>query len=370
MGSERHLHIVSLAIPWPTNYGGVIDIFHKVRMLHQLGVKVHLHCWQYGRKPAPELEQYCEEVRYYPRLRLRNPYLGRLPYIVKTRRSRLLEECLLKDQQPILFEGLHTCYPLLNPEIQRKRTVVRAHNVEHDYYRYLGHQERNLLKQLYFSKEAERLKQWEQVLEKASAVAAISLNDQEHFQRKYGHSHYVPVFHGNEQVAQLAGRGRFCLYHGNLSVPENREAALYLIREVWQALDLPLLVAGMNPGRELAQAAASHPQVELVANPSAGELEQLIREAQVHVLPTFQSTGIKLKLLNVLYNGRHCVVNSSMVTGTGLEPLVQVANTSGEMRKMVEQQWEMPFINQERQPLLKAHFDMEMSAQGLLKLLF
>ena len=64
------LHIVSFDIPYPANYGGVIVIFNQIKALHALGVKVILHCYQYGeRTPQPELAQYCHEIYYYKRSR-------------------------------------------------------------------------------------------------------------------------------------------------------------------------------------------------------------------------------------------------------------------------------------------------------------
>ena len=68
------LHIVSFDIPYPANYGGVIVIFNQIKALHALGVKVILHCFQYGdRTPQPELAQYCQEVYYY-KMRLSNTH--------------------------------------------------------------------------------------------------------------------------------------------------------------------------------------------------------------------------------------------------------------------------------------------------------
>ena len=53
--AEPHLHIVSFDVPWPANYGGVIDVFYKVKALADLGIRLHLHCFEYGRGEAPEL---------------------------------------------------------------------------------------------------------------------------------------------------------------------------------------------------------------------------------------------------------------------------------------------------------------------------
>ena len=44
---DKHLHIISFDIPYPPNYGGVIDVYYKIRTLHKLGIKIHLHCFEY-----------------------------------------------------------------------------------------------------------------------------------------------------------------------------------------------------------------------------------------------------------------------------------------------------------------------------------
>ena len=53
------IHIISLNVPYPANYGGVIDVFYKIKSLHEAGVQIHLHCFDYGRGNQPELEKYC-----------------------------------------------------------------------------------------------------------------------------------------------------------------------------------------------------------------------------------------------------------------------------------------------------------------------
>ena len=45
--------------------------------MHKLGIKIHLHCFEYGRGQQPELQQYCEEVIYYHRESLAGIIAGR-----------------------------------------------------------------------------------------------------------------------------------------------------------------------------------------------------------------------------------------------------------------------------------------------------
>jgi glycosyltransferase involved in cell wall biosynthesis len=98
---------------------------------------------------------------------------------------------------------------------------------------------------------------------------------------------------------------------------------------------LPLIISGRQPSARLVRLIDQFPLVCLIANPSEEELQDLIAKAQVNILPSFNCTGIKLKLLNALYNGRHCIVNHGMVSGTGLENLCHIADGAEEMRSRV-----------------------------------
>lgn len=69
-------------MPYPVDYGGVFDLFYKIKELHSLGVKIHLHCFDYGRGEQPELNKYCEEVFYYSRNEGHKGFSFKLPYIV------------------------------------------------------------------------------------------------------------------------------------------------------------------------------------------------------------------------------------------------------------------------------------------------
>ena len=78
-------------------------------------------------------------------------------------------------------------------------------------------------------------------------------------------------------------------------------------------------------------------------HPSAERMDWLIREAHVHTLITFQDTGLKLKLLNSLFAGRHTLVNRMMLAGSGLDSLCHIADTPEELVRACNQLMKMPF---------------------------
>ena len=79
-------------------------------------------------------------------------------------------------------------------------------------------------------------------------MMVVSKNDAEYLKNHFPGNKIVhlPSFHANDGVEILAVR-RICLYNGNIEVPENAHAVSYLINEVFNDLDIPLIIAGMNP---------------------------------------------------------------------------------------------------------------------------
>ncbi len=368
-----HLHLIAFDLPYPPDYGGATDIYHKIRSLHALGVKVILHVFLYkGKKPAPQLNEITVETHYYFRRRMVNPFWGKEPYVVVTRQSKALLHRLLQDDYPILFEGLHTTAYLNHPKLKNRIKLVRAHNVEHNYYKALGDAELRSWKKSFFYLEAKRLEKYESILSEASSILSISPMENAYFLNKYGKTTYVPAFHSNTQVVSITGKGNYILYHGNLGIPENDRAAKFLATEVFPLLQIPCIIAGSQPSQALQKAMSSLKHGSLKANLSADEIFTLVQNAQVNVLVTFQSTGIKLKLLNSLYRGRHIVANGPMVEETGLDTLCSVTDNPKEMAAIINQLFEQAFTNQDiqnRSSILENNFNNESSATKILQVL-
>lgn len=367
--SVTHLHIVSFDVPCPANYGGVIDIYYKIKALHAIGVQIHLHAFYYGRKKSEELEKICASVHYYKRNMSKRFLFSRLPFIVATRQNEELVKNLSRDNYPILYEGLHCCGHLNHPHLQQRLKLVRTHNIEHDYYAALATIESNPIHRSYFSREAKKLKTFESVLKNADLVLAISRSDTRQLTTRYQHVKHIMAFHANSEVTSLTGSGNFSFYHGNLGVGENNQAALYLINDVFANTKHQLIIAGNNPSRMLQDAVAQRTNVQLKANISTAEIDQLIATAHLNILPTFQATGIKLKLLAALFRGRHCLVNKPMVINTGLDKVCTVSNTAAEMRKSLDVLMDVPFTAhqiEERRKVLGTQFSNSENARLIL----
>jgi hypothetical protein len=368
---EKHLHIITFDVPYPANYGGVIDVFYKLKALHTQGIRIHLHCYEYGRAEARSLESICEKVYYYKRNMSKQLLFNTLPFVVVTRSSEKLIENLLRDKHPVLFEGLHSCFHLPDERLSERIKIVRTHNIEHDYYKNLEKVERSFFRKTYFKMEAKKLERFEKVLSKATHIAAISIADRDQLSQRYQNVHHVTAFHPNDAVKIIEGRGEFCLYHGNLEVGENNEAALFLVNNVFSKIKIPLIIAGRKPSQELKMAVEKHSHIQIKGNINTLEIDELIKNAQVNILPTFQSTGIKLKLLAALFNGRHCMVNSPMVADTGLEELCTIRDEAEEIVKELPELFKKQFDmneKQKREKVLRESFSNEANVKKLMEL--
>jgi hypothetical protein len=369
--ASQYLHILAFNIPYPPDYGGVIDVYYKLKALSTAGVRIILHCFEYGRLHSKELEDVCFKVYYYPRKSGLKYFLHSDPYIVSTRISKSMPEHLLGDSFPVLFEGLHTT-GILDRCIQaKKRTLVRAHNIEHLYYRALAGSERNPFKKLFLWTEAKSLKRYEPLLHRADYILGIAKHETAYFNEKYGNALFVPAFHRFEEVSSREGSGSYILFHGNLSVSENSETLLSLAKKTLSKMPYEVVVAGKNPSRRFRLRLSAYSNIRVVANPGDQELDELIGNAHINLLVTSHSTGIKLKLLHALFAGRHCLVNPAMVHGTGLSSLCRVAETAQALEEHLHELMKRPFTSaevQERKKALK-EFSNRANAEKILRIL-
>ncbi len=373
--TDKHLHIISFDIPSPPNYGGVIDVYHKLRMLHKAGVKVILHCFEYGRERSKELKELCAEVHYYQRDMSARNFLSLSPFIIKSRSSEELNNRLLEDDYPILCEGLHTCAILNDARFAHRKIIYRESNIEHHYYGHLAKAERNPLKFLFFAQEALKLRLFQKTLRKADLMLAVSQSDTEYLQKHFPKQEvcYLPSFHENDEVISLEGSSDYMLYHGNLSVAENRLAAEYLIKNVMPHCRHKLVIAGLNPPASLKNLCDKHENVSLKANVPNAEMQELMQNAHIHILITFQATGLKLKLLNTLYQGRFCIANNEMTQGTGLRDACIIASGAKEIRKAIDECFEKDFSLHEiesRKLILQENYDNKLKINRLIDLIF
>lgn len=337
MKLSEYLHIVSLIAPSPPDYGGAFDLYCKIPALANVGKKIILHYFDYKEGRGHEgLEQYCIEINKYNRTGFSKSLLNLEPYIVSSRVVAKLIHRLKQDKYPVLLEGIH-CTGVI-PYLKDRKIVVRVHNNEAEYYKQLKQNEQNVLKALYYSYESLQLASYQKKLSKEPSYIFVSETDKEFFEKNYRQKKaiFLPCFLPWQKIESLTGKGDYCLYHGNLSISENEKAALWLAENVFSQINFPFIIAGKGTNA-LKSKMPNNFNLCLIENPSDEQLSNLIANAHINLLPSFNSTGVKLKLLHVLFKGRFCITNEAGVKGSGLHSAVHIANGAETMIQLTKE---------------------------------
>ena len=335
------IHVVSFQVPFPADYGGAIDVFYKLKAMKEAGFDITLHTFIYGnRTEQPVLGEICSKVYYYPRCTGWRKQFSMLPYIVNSRNHPDLLKNLCTDDAPILFEGVHCCYLLTHPALVGRKKIVRMHNVEHEYYRRLASQAGWNWKSLYYLVESWRLRRFERRLAQADLVCAITKADKQKFDHIAQGTEviHLPVFFDTKPLEELATATQssplnYVLYQGNMAVEENMRIARFIVEEIAPRCPGALfIIAGRKA--QMQKVAAN---VKVVADPTDEELDELIKGARIHLMLTFQPTGIKLKLLNSLTKGRgHIIANHDMLYGHSLGKFCTRADKTEEIEAAIK----------------------------------
>lgn len=340
-------HIIAFDVPYPPNYGGIVDVYYKLKNLHATGGKIIYHCFYYaGHNPPTELlEQYCDEIYYYPRKKkLWKLVTSKLPYVVSSRDNKALLDRLLKDGYPILFDGIQTCFFMNHPEIKKRKRIFRANNIEHAYYEGLARWETSWLKKQYLKIEANRLARFEKQLTGVDAILSVAKMDIPHFSQ-YGPTHHIPPFFNSENQAEIDEKStvKQVLFQGNLAVKENEHAAKFILENIAQHTTNKIVIAGKDPSEQLIAMAKKVKNVALIPTPSIEVMDALIRNSAVNLLMTFQQTGIKLKLLHALESGQHIIINDKMDDSGIFAALCHVENEPRDIAAKIDELMQKPF---------------------------
>lgn len=329
------LHIVSFAVPFPARYGGAIDVYNRVKALHQEGVKVALHCFIYGVfNPHSALKEVTHEVHYYPRITWPALLSPGLPYIVSSRRNPMLYDKLEADNAPVLFEGIHTT-GFCN-DLKGRKKLLRAHNIEHQYYDHLAKISQRF-HYLFFQRESLALEHYEcNHACSFDTVFAISKSDNSWYEKKGANSQFLPVFHGIEETDITFGKGEYILYQGDLSIELNQKAVLDLVNNLQEISDFPIIIAGKSGDRFFEEKLTQYPNLKREVDVSDTRMHDLIKGAQVIIIHSLNPAGMKVKIFPALYHGRFVVANENSITYTDLDKSIHIYKNYGELRTILK----------------------------------
>ncbi len=334
---NQSLHIISFDNPFPPGYGGVIDVFYKIKALHSIGVEVHLHCFV-DEVPADYsvLKEHTAAVFFYVRKNKFWSYFQVKPFSVHSRFSKEMINRLYQDNFPILFEGLQTTSMLKHFNNKSRKLFLRLHNNEEKYYSGISKSEKNIFKKGIYWLESKKYKHFQKsVFNQFEKVFTLSETENNEINLFSKNSVYVPVFHGNNNMKSFSKKGEIALYHGDLRISDNKKAVDFLILVFKELPEYKFIIASKSGRREVENKTKNTVNISFVETKDHVVLNELFEQTHLHVLFSFQQSGTKLKVINSLFNGRFCLINSNMVDDKQIQNLCSLAETKEEFKSKI-----------------------------------
>lgn len=359
-----HIHIVFIKSGNISISGNQPDVLHMTRALHEIGHKIHFHCFFPERIQLELVRDACEKIHFYCAKTDGQRFLSG---IEQNEKKRLLHQLSL-DNQPIICHGFHAMDTVREmPGLENRKIVFRLMRNEPNYLF-------NLAKVTPWGRlKFHYLLQWVRVRKRFyQNIGLCKIASSIDLPFKTPNVNNIPLFKGHAKPFFNEGNGSFCLFHGDLSKRENEYAAQWLLEYVFNVLEIPFVIAGKNPSPALEQAAHVRMHTCLVSNPAPQEMAELIKKAQVILMPVLiESTG-HANMLESLLLGRHILVNNKAMQENPFAQWLEPAETPESYQQKTKELFNKPFTVQEKESRITGIERMgtdESSARALISLL-
>ncbi len=348
---KKPIHIISFDNPFPPDFGGVIDVFFKVKALHEIGFTIYLHCFYQDRNVvSDELKATTERVFLYKKNR--NPFFlfSKFPFPVVCRFREELTRNIASIDAPILFEGLHTTMILQKTNLANKK-FLRLHNIESNFYAGMSKNETNYFKKIAYHFASKKFIEYQKTIPNFDHTFSLSCFENDIVKSMTDSVSYIPVFHGNS-IKTIDGFGKYALYHGDLRLADNKKAAKFLIKVFNKISDYQLIIASSNGKKLVEKKSKNQSNVTFFELQNDAQLNNLFLNAHINVMLSFQKSGTKLKVINALFKSRFCLINHNMVDDEQVLNLCELANSKEEFISKINQLKLKSFQESERRNLV------------------
>ncbi|MDR4955068.1 hypothetical protein REB14_23030 [Chryseobacterium sp. ES2] len=367
-------HIISFNYPYPPSYGGIIDVYYKIKALSDLGIKIHLHCFvdQIPDKIDPEVKEITENVSFYQKKKNPLLYFSSTPFAAAIRNSEELIKNLERNKAPILFEGLQTTSIIRFLRNNDHQFYLRYHNNETEYYKGLSVSEKNIFKKLIYKIESLKHTRYQKkLLKKFEAVFCLSEKEYNEVETYSGNAHLIHIFHGNESVKELDTKGKYFLFHGDLSTADNKRALNETIDLFKTLPQYQLIVASDRATEDIKRKISTVENISLTPIQTTENLLRLLKDAHGNILISYQNSGTKVKLFNTLYNSRFVIISENITDDPILKSVCLFGSDMNEIRQRIITSAEKEYHDTEKRKevLEKKHSD-KAKAHEMLKIIF
>jgi glycosyltransferase involved in cell wall biosynthesis len=375
--------IVAHDFPFPPNYGGRVDMWSRIKLLHRMGVQVDVVA---SLKDLPSEQQAQEVQRYVRSLTLVKRDMGlmkllsREPFSARSRRS-LRNIPLSESYSAVILESEHVAAILQNPTLRADKRILRLHNDEAHYYRELSGSSRELWRKAFYRIEGFKFRSYSpRAMQQCDLFWFASDFERQEHCVKYPVSatkaFFVPLHVERSSMKRHKLSGHRVFFAGKLGFANNSRGVEWYIDQVHPRLadidGYELMVAGNTEGESLdplRKAIAGHPNISLYESPS--ELQPYYEMASVFINPVFHGAGVKLKTIDAIRAGLPVVSTFSGIQGTPLldGKHVLVADNpeafAGSIRRLFSDRGYAENLVSEAQAFVGHEYDQERIIKGI-----
>ncbi|NIK79538.1 glycosyltransferase involved in cell wall biosynthesis [Paenibacillus castaneae] len=318
--------VVCSDFPFPADHGGRVDTWGRIKVLAELGWKIHLVVCGKQMPSNEDMEAayvYVEDIRLCSRRSKLADLLHAIPMQVQSR-SELRNVELEGDYDYVLLEGDYV-YPILsNPKIKHETVILRVHNDEAVYFKALARSTKNIIHKMYYHMESSKFTVLQKkMLEKVDKYLFISSKEFDSFHKLNPSvkSLFLPPPVTNERFRMNAFKSKKVVFIGSLFMPNNREAIQWYLEHIHPLMlkeqDYQFIIAG-NSRKQSLSWLEPYNLTRVVVHDTPKSLDDIYNSGYLFVNPMQNGAGVKLKTIEAIQNGLPVISTSIGYEGTGL----------------------------------------------------
>lgn len=352
-------------MPYPPISGGKIDYYYNLCLLKKKGCRINL-IFSYVNKSnlnvgLPKIRELCDNVFYFQRkidiFHMINPYIPYYPFSSKPNKKETEElihfcaQCcndtdIIILDQPHVYEIYKFVWNYFKGINQKPKTIYRMQNIEANFYKSNFKESPISIRKFLFLFEYIRIRNYEKkMIKKVNSVACISKNELT----------WVKSIDKNAKVFWLpAVYGPFETRGNELSMEEENEYQIlknkYLGKKIimltssfnggfnvkatkWFLNDvLPLIlkkdknILFIFGGLDANKYFRCEGLENIVLFYNVPSVRPYIKLADLNLVVTHSDAGVKIKLIEAMYNQKKVISTNEGVVGSGLEEFIPHSN--------------------------------------------
>lgn len=363
--------VVCSDFPYPADHGGRVDTWGRIKVLAELGWKLHLLVCG---KQMPSKEDmdavygYVEDITLCDRRSKLTDLLHAIPMQASSR-SELRNVELAEDYDYVLLEGDYV-YPILqNPRIKHDTVILRVHNDEAVYFKALARSTKNVVHKMYYHMESSKFTTLQKkMVEKVDKYLFISSKEFESFQKQNPSAKSLflppPVTKATFEASHF--QTKHVVFIGSLFMPNNREAIQWYLEHIHPRMlkepEYKFIVAGNSRKQSLSWLQA-YDLTNVIVHDTPKSLDDIYKSGYLFVNPMQNGAGVKLKTIEAIQNGLPVISTSIGYEGTGLvdNEHILIADRPEQFYEKIKQLFDNPqaakMLLESSQSFLRKHYN-------------